>query len=384
VEHSRAPQRNRWVIIAIIVVAIVLVGVLAYAMLSTAGFISSPEPTKPAVFITISEPAQAARLDLTWAVSVKGEAGGLFEGNVVVQALDAAGNVLTQQPTIIDAPDAGTGGAGPWSVDLNIKPPTGSQGQIVAFSTSPEDGSWVAEDRIEVGYGESPIKRELVKVEDHLWRLSALNERPPIEKTLLTLQFESFQAAGFGGCNNYKTSFERSGATLNFGFVTSTAKECELPVGIMAQEAAYFNALEQIIAYQIADHQLKLADNSRALRLVYDAVVMGNIIALGDVELPEDAKIFVRLNDISLVNSEAVLITEQVISNVTNFPITFSVIYNPKQIIDHHTYAIEVRIENSSGDLLFINPTAYHVITAGNPSLVEVAVESGHIDPEGE
>ena len=381
-EKPAAPQRNRWGIIAIIVVAIALVGILAYAMLSTAGFISSPEPTKPAIFITISEPAQATRLDLTWAVSVRGEAGGLFEGNVVVQALDAAGNILAQEPTTIIAPDAGSGGTGPWSVDLNIKAPTGSQGQIVAFSTSPEDGSWIAEDRIEVGYGESPIKRELVKVEDHLWRLSALNERPPIVNTILTLQFESFQSAGFGGCNNYKTSFERSGATLNFGFVTSTAKECELPVGIMAQEAAYFNALEQIIAYQIADHQLELADNSVASRLIYDAVVMGNITTPGDVELPEDARIIIRLNDISLVNSEAVLIAEQIISTVTNFPITFSVIYNPKQIIDHHTYAIEVRIEDSSGDLLFINPSDYHVITAGYPSLVEVAVESGHIDPE--
>ena len=381
-EKPAAPQRNRWGIIAIIVVAIALVGILAYAMLSTAGFISSPEPTKPAIFITISEPAQATRLDLTWAVSVRGEAGGLFEGNVVVQALDAAGNILAQEPTTIVAPDAGSGGTGPWSVDLNIKAPTGSQGQIVAFSTSPEDGSWIAEDRIEVGYGESPIKRELVKVEDHLWRLSALNERPPIENTILTLQFESFQSAGFGGCNNYKTSFERSGATLNFGFVTSTAKECELPVGIMAQEAAYFNALEQIIAYQIAEHQLELADNSVASRLIYDAVVMGNITTPGDVELPEDARIIIRLNDISLVNSEAVLIAEQIISTVTNFPITFSVIYNPKQIIDHHTYAIEVRIEDSSGDLLFINPSDYHVITAGYPSLVEVAVESGHIDPE--
>ncbi len=189
-----------------ILVVVILLIVLAYAMLTTSGVNTSAQPTQPAVFITITEPAPGTNLDLIWAVSVKGEAGGLFEGNVVVQALDAAGNVLTQQPTIIETPDAGTGGSGSWSVNLNIHAPAGSQGQIVAFSTSPVDGSWVAEDKIEVGYGESPIKRELVIVEDHLWRLSALNERPPIENTLLTIQFESFQAAGFGGCNNLRTS----------------------------------------------------------------------------------------------------------------------------------------------------------------------------------
>jgi uncharacterized lipoprotein YbaY len=59
-------------------------------------------------------------------------------------------------------------------------------------------------------------------------------------------------------------------------------------------------------------------------------------------------------------------------------------IYNPKQIIEDHIYAIEVRIEDSSGELFLISPTAYHVITAGNPSIVEVAVEAGHLDPEGQ
>ncbi len=295
---------------------------------------------------------------------------------MVVQALDAVGNVLAQQPTIINAPDAGTGGSGPWSVDLNIHATDGSQGQIVAFSTSPVDGSRVAEDRIEVGYGESPIKRELVIVEDHLWRLSALNERPPIEKTLLTLQFETFQAAGFGGCNNLRTSYERGGSSINFGFVTSTAKECEIPIGIMAQEAAYFSALEQITEYQIEEKKFTLTDNSGVARLVYDSVVMGNIIGASEIELPEGAVVYVRMSDISLANTEAELIAEQIISDANRFPVPFSLIYNPKQIIEDHIYAIEVRIEDSSGELFVISPTAYHVVTAGFPSLVNVRVES--------
>jgi uncharacterized lipoprotein YbaY len=211
-----------------------------------------------------------------------------------------------------------------------------------------------------------------------------LNERPPIEKTLLTLQFETFQAAGFGGCNNLRTSYERGGSSINFGFVTSTAKECEIPIGIMAQEAAYFSALEQITEYQIEEKKFTLIDNSGVARLVYDSVVMGNIIGASEIELPEGAVVYVRMSDISLPNTEAELIAEQIISDANRFPVPFSLIYNPKQIIEDHIYAIEVRIEDSSGELFFINPTTYHVITAGNPSLVEVAVEAGHLDPEGQ
>ncbi|MES0361479.1 MAG: Gmad2 immunoglobulin-like domain-containing protein, partial [Anaerolineales bacterium] len=198
-------DKNRWLIAAFVVVALILVGIIAYAMLSTAGFFADPEPTNPAVFITIAEPTQGARLDITWQVEVKGLAGGLFEGNVVVQALDAAGNILAQEPTTIQSPEAGIGGAGPWSVNLNIDAEPGTQGQIFAFSNSPVDGSLIAEDQVDVGFGESPAADELVKVEDHLWTLDSLNGNPPIEHTLITLQFENFQASGSGGCNNYRT-----------------------------------------------------------------------------------------------------------------------------------------------------------------------------------
>ena len=373
--HGKFNSRQVYLWMIVVVIA-VLIGILSFATLTASGVLTKPEPTKPIVFITITEPGQGSKLDLTWAVNIQGQAGGLFEGNLVVQALDAGGKVIAQKATTISAPNAGTGGSGPWSVDLNIDAPTGSQGQIVAFSPSPVDGSWIAEDSIAVGFGESPVKGDLVNVEDHLWRLTTLNERPPINNTLITLRFEDFQAAGLGGCNNYKSGFERSGPQLNFGYVTSTAKECELPVGIMAQEAAYFSALEQIVADRIEDQQLSLVDSSGASRLVYDAVVMGNIFAEDDIELPEDAVVYISLSDASLADAETALIAEQVISGMAQFPISFSVNYNPKQIIENHTYALGVRIEDSSDNLLYIDPTAYNVITAGNPSQIDATVES--------
>lgn len=369
------PKQNGWLIAAFVLIAIILVGILVYAMLSASGFIAAPEPTQPDAFITISEPAQGALLDTTWAVPINGQAGGLFEGNVIVQALSASGEILAQQPTIIDTPDAGLGGTGPWSVSLHINAPAGTQGQIVAFSTSPVDGSTVAADSVNVGYGESPVAKELVNLETHLWIVSSLNSRPLIEDTLITLQFGNFQASGSGGCNRYNTSYERSGNSLNFGLVTSTARECETPKGVLAQESEYYNALERVLAYRVENQELKLFDNSGIMLLGYDAVVMGVILSQAETELPEDSAVYVRLIDVSLADAEAQLIAEQVITGATQLPIPYSVNYNPRQIIENHTYSIGVRIEDSSGNLLFINPAAYHVITAGNPSQVDIMVE---------
>ena len=49
--------------------------------------------------------------------------------------------------------------------------------------------------------------------------------------------------------------------------------------------------------------------------------------------------------------------------------------YDPDEIVDNHTYSMNVRIEDADGSLLFINDTHIPVITNGNPtSDVEVPV----------
>ena len=375
-QEDPSSSTNRWWIGAIILVIIVVVSIIAFFDLSATGIINPPQPTQPATFIRINQPVEGTSLDITWAVPVKGEGGGLFEGNLVVQALSASGEILAQQATIIDSPEAGTGGSGPWSVNLQINAPSGTQGQIVAYATSPKDGSIVAEDRVNVGFGDSPGVVELVKPEDHFWNLVELNGRVLIAGTQINLAFENFRAFGSGGCNNYKTSYERSGARLNFGYVTSTAKECEEPEGILSQESAYYDDLERVVTYGLENWQLVLFDDTGRLLLVYDAVVMGNIFSQIGAEIPEDAQIYVQLNDVSLADAESTPIAEQVLTGVTQFPIPYLVKYNPREILDNHTYAIGVRIEDPEGNLLLINPSAYHVITNGNPSQVDVMVEA--------
>jgi uncharacterized lipoprotein YbaY len=355
-----------------LLVGLVLVGILAYALLTSAGILSIREAVQPTAFIEISSPTQGANLDLTWSTNVQGTAGGLFEGNLVVQALDAAGNILAQKSTLIDAPDAGSGGSEPWIVDLTINAQSGSQGEIVAFAASPRDGSLIAEDRVAVGYGEYPARKDLVNIEDHLWMLASLNQRPPIQESPVTLQFDRFQAGGFGGCNNYKTSYERNRDRLNFGFVTSTAKECELPPGILAQESAYFNALEQVNAYQLDGPQLAMTDSSGEARLVFHSIIMGYVLGVGDLILPDGVVIRVQLIDDIRGESEQSPIAEQIISSAAEFPKPFLLIYNPKRIIADHTYSVIARIEDSSGNLLFTSLASHPVITSGNTNQVDI------------
>ena len=107
-----------------------------------------PYPGKP--FITITSPAPGALLPATFTVS--GTGGGLFEGNVVVRAVNSAGQVLAEKATILQGVNGGMGGAGTYSVQLTVNVSANTPGQILAFSTSPKDGSTVASASVPVTF----------------------------------------------------------------------------------------------------------------------------------------------------------------------------------------------------------------------------------------
>ena len=114
----QALKRPAWVYVAASVAGVVVIVLLLGAL---GVFQTGESPTPPAAsgpFITISEPVQGAVVPIPEAVTVRGEAGALFENNVVVQALDEDGNVLVQEPTTAQAPEIG--GTGPWSIQLVI------------------------------------------------------------------------------------------------------------------------------------------------------------------------------------------------------------------------------------------------------------------------
>jgi hypothetical protein len=116
-------------------------------------------------YIRIDEPTQGALLDISEPVGVRGSGAGLIEGNVVVEALDAQGNLLAQQPTTLQGPDVGTGGEGTWSTELSIEAEPGTAGRIRAYNPSPLDGSIVAEASVEVSLGQTPAVESYIRID---------------------------------------------------------------------------------------------------------------------------------------------------------------------------------------------------------------------------
>ncbi len=160
--NAVAGEPGTWVVQLYINIPLTTAGRLrAYAASPVDGSVNAEDSigvtfNKPAViqpYIKIQQPASGAQLDTSATIIVTGDAAGLFEGGLVIQALDQNGAVLAQAPTAINAPQAGLGLAGQWSVTLNVQGiASGVAGQIYAFSTSAVDGSVIAQDRVNVTY----------------------------------------------------------------------------------------------------------------------------------------------------------------------------------------------------------------------------------------
>ena len=95
------------------------------------GLSSAPPPAQKS-YISITNPQAGANLPATFTVSGKGA--GLYEGNVVVKALDSAGRVLAQQATVLQGPNVGLGGEGTWSTTMTVNTGNIMSGAIEATS----------------------------------------------------------------------------------------------------------------------------------------------------------------------------------------------------------------------------------------------------------
>jgi len=93
--------------------------------------------------------------------------------------------------------------------------------------------------------------------------------------------------------------------------------------------------------------------------------VTGTITWRERVALPPDAQITVRLQDVSRMDAPAVVMAEQRFNaEGRQVPIPFELAVDPARIDPRMRYAVSARVERQ-GQLLFINDTAYPVLTQG-------------------
>jgi hypothetical protein len=116
---------------------------------------------QPGPFVTITEPLPYTTLDPDMVI-LRGRGGALFEGNVVVRALDSAGNILIELPTTVNAADVG--GEGDWEISLNVPVRPGTRGTLEAYAISPADGSIAARARVPVTFGQPDPAAPFVRI----------------------------------------------------------------------------------------------------------------------------------------------------------------------------------------------------------------------------
>jgi putative lipoprotein len=97
------------------------------------------------------------------------------------------------------------------------------------------------------------------------------------------------------------------------------------------------------------------------------AAITGIVAHTHTMILPEGTVVTVQIIDTTKADSPGKKVAEQIIkSHGDELPLPFAVVYDPGKINPDHTYTMRVKVEDSSGQLLYTNTSDVPVITHGN------------------
>ncbi len=128
-----------------------------------------------------------------------------------------------------------------------------------------------------------------------------------------------------------------------------------------------------------AGEPVKLAENcklERARSATADSGVVAGTVAYRErMAMPENALLTIQLQDVSRAGAPAKVIAEQKFMFAGHqVPLPFEVHYDPAKIDPKRNYALSARI-TVNAQLIFLNTTAYPVITQGNPAKVDMVLQ---------
>lgn len=104
------------------------------------------------------------------------------------------------------------------------------------------------------------------------------------------------------------------------------------------------------------------------------ATVTGTVTYRQRIALPADAVVRVQLLDVSLMDTSARLLGEQVIQPEHSVPIPFVIEYDPGQVDERMSYSVSASIR-SGARLLFVSDVNYPVLTRGNSNRVDLVLK---------
>lgn len=96
----------------------------------------------------------------------------------------------------------------------------------------------------------------------------------------------------------------------------------------------------------------------------------GTIVIKEDISVSPDDQVNIRIEDVSLMDVAAVMISETnlVSDTLRSSPIAFSIDYDESKIRENMSYTIRAVIRDKEGKLLWITDTHTPVFTRGGPS----------------
>jgi heat shock protein HslJ len=107
-------------------------------------------------------------------------------------------------------------------------------------------------------------------LEDTEWLLTSLDGGGLVADSRITLNLGREGFEGVAGCNNYGGEYEAADrGALKFGFFSVTAMGCSTPEGIMEQEQAYVDALNEASTYRLEGSRLEIQDAAGETILVF-------------------------------------------------------------------------------------------------------------------
>ncbi len=99
----------------------------------------------------------------------------------------------------------------------------------------------------------------------------------------------------------------------------------------------------------------------------------GEVFYLERIALTEEAVVTILLVDISKPDEKEHVVTEKIIKNPGQVPISFVIQYNPDEIFPNNIYSLKVKIEDK-GSLLFTDDKGYPVINNGVTEDIKIKV----------
>ena len=215
------------------------------------------------------------------------------------------------------------------------------------------------------------------------WLVRAVNNgRQGVVSTALgstlTASFDTKgRLTGSAGCNRYSAEFSVEGDALDIGTATATREVCSEPRGVMQREAELLIALGTVERFEQRGDRLQLRTAAGALAVELVSALTGTVTYRIPQELPPDARVQVSLEDASLADAPAGVLSELVFpTHGRQVPLSFELSFDPDDIDPRGSYVIRALIESPDGEVLYRTTQSHPVLAPGtSPFDLQVVVE---------